>query len=148
VKSPEPSTFEEAVASFESLLRENGYVANLIWAEPRDLILSGRRRIYVRLPVSATNLDCVRERFTSGMSTGRGITFGTICKLQHATCCYAWTPATETERETHLMSSGLKLSVGVDQSRFTGSTIKSWSRWQLLKIRYRRYSTLKKQLFG
>jgi hypothetical protein len=148
MRTPEPSTFEEAVANFETLLREKGYVANLIWVEPRDLILSGRRSIYVRLPVSATNLDCVRERFTSGMSTGRGIAFGTICELSHATCCYAWTPDTQTEKETHLMSSGLKLSVGADQSRLTGTAIKSWICWQLLKIRYRRYSALKKQLFG
>ncbi len=148
MRTPEPPTFEEAVASFERLLREKGYVANLIWVEPGDLVLSGQRGIYVKLPVSATNLDYVRERFTSGLSTGRGITFGTICELQNATCCYAWTPAGQAERETHLMSGGLKLSVGTDGSRFTGTAIKSWSRWQLLKIRYRRYSALKKQLFG
>lgn len=145
---PEPQTFEEAVAGFEGFLCQNGYSANLIWVEPSDLVLSGRREIYVKLPVSAENLTRARKRFAAGMSAGIGITFGTICELQNATCCYAWKPNNHAERESHLMGDGLKLSAGTGLSRITGTPIRSWARWQLLKIRYRQYSDLNQQLFG
>lgn len=148
MRTPEPQNFEDAVASFESFLRQNGYAANLIWVEPSDLILRGERGIYVKLPVSAKNLAYVRKRFASGMSSGMGIAFRAICDLERATCCYAWAPDNQAERESHLMGSGLKLSAATGLSRFTGTAIKSWSRWQLLKIRYHRYSKLKQQLFG
>jgi hypothetical protein len=146
--TPEPQTFEEAVARFKGFLRQNGYSANLIWVEPSDLLLSGRRIIYVKLPVSAGNLNSARTRFATGMSAGIGVTFGTICELQNATCCYAWTPNDHTEKETHLMGDGLKLSVRIGTPRITGTPIRSWAHWQILKIRYRQYSNLNQQLFG
>ena len=52
----EPQSFEEAVARFEVFLKENGYSQTLIWVEPADLVLPGRRAIYVRVPVPSRNL--------------------------------------------------------------------------------------------
>ncbi len=96
----EPQTFEEAVSRFEEFLRKNGYSPTLMWVEPADLVLPGRRAIYVRVPVPSRNLEQARKRFVSGMTKGLGITFGTICDLPNATCCYVWVPKDQSSNKS------------------------------------------------
>jgi len=144
----EPQSFEEAVARFEVFLKENGYSANLIWVEPSDLVLSGQHSIYVKLPAPTNNLTRARDRFKRGISDGLGITFGTICDLSNATCCYAWVPKDEIDQQYHLMGRGLKVTAGTGLSRLNGIVVGSQLRWWLLKLRYRRHSRLAETLFG
>lgn len=143
---PEPQTFDEAMSLFQDFLRKNGYSANLIWVEPVDVVLPGRREVYVKLPTTVQNLGRARERFTAGMSKGLGVTFGTICELTNATCCYARIPKDLLEQERHVMGSGLKLHVLTD--RLTGVPVTNWFRWQILKLRHRKRSEFKEVLFG
>jgi hypothetical protein len=140
--------FDEAVSRFEAFLRQNGYPTELVWVEPADLVLPGRRAIYVKLPVPENNLVQARNRFTTAMSTGLGITFGTICELGTTTCCYAWSPKDRTEQQEHLMGSGLKLSAKTGSSRLTGIAVRNWAQWQFLRLHHRRRSGLKPHLFG
>lgn len=142
----EPQSFEEAVARFEVFLKENGYSANLIWVEPSDLVLSGQHSIYVKLSAPTTNLSRARDRFERGISDGLGITFGTICDLRNATCCYAWSPEDEIDQQYHLMGRGLKVTARPD--RLNGIIVGSRFRWRCLRFRYRRYSRLRETLFS
>jgi hypothetical protein len=144
----EPQTFEEAVARFEVFLKENGYSVTLIWVEPADLVLPGRRAIYVRVPVPSRNLEHARMRFVSGMTEGLGVTFGTICDLPNATCCYAWVPKDRKQQQEHLMGPGLKISAKTDSSRVPGIYVANAIRWQLLKLRYRNRTEMTQDLFG
>ena len=73
MSNTEPQTFEEAVSRFEIFLRENGHSATLLWVEPADLVLPGRRAIYVRVPVPSRNLEQAHKRFVSGMTEGLGV---------------------------------------------------------------------------
>jgi hypothetical protein len=144
----EPQSFEEAVSRFEVFLKENGYSASLIWVEPSDLIPSGQHSIYVKLPVQTTNLTRACDRFKRGISDGLGITFGTICDLSSATCCYAWVPKDQIDQQDHLMGRGLKITARTGSSRLNGILVGSQLRWWLLKLRYRRQSRLRETLFG
>ena len=128
-----------------TFLKENGHSANLIWVEPSDLVCCGRNSIYVKLPVPTTNLSTARNRFDHGISTGLGVTFGTICDLRDATC---WVPKDKTEQQYHLMNGDLKMSAWAEPSRFKGIIVGTPFRWWLLKLRYRRPSRLRDSLFG
>jgi hypothetical protein len=144
----EPQTFEEAVSRFEDFLRQNGYSTSLVWVEPADLVLPGRRAIYVKVPVPSTNFERAHQRFTSGMSEGLGVTLGTICELQNATCCYTWVPRNRTEQQEHLMGSGLKVSARTDSARIPGIPVTNPVRWQLLKLHHRKRAVMRQHLFG
>jgi hypothetical protein len=143
----EPQTFEEAISRFKDFLRQNGYSTSLVWVEPTDLVLPGRRVIYVKVPVPSTNFDRACHRFTSGMSDGSGVALGTICELQSATCCYAWVPKDRTEQQEHLMGTGLKLSAKTDYSRIPGIPVTNSIYWQLLKVRHRKRVSMMQYLF-
>jgi hypothetical protein len=144
----EPQTFDDAVSHFEDFLRHSGYSSTVIWVEPSDLVLRGRRAIYVKVPVSSRNLERARERFVFGMSEGLGVTFGTVCELPNATCCYAWVPKDRDEQQEHLMGSGLKVSAKTDSSKVPGIHVTNSICWQLLKLRYRKTAEMTQHLFG
>jgi hypothetical protein len=144
----EPQTFEDAVAQFKEFLRENGYSANVVWVEPTDLVLPGRHAIYVKMPPPSRNVEYARRRFAFGMSEALGVTFGTICELQNATCCYVWVPKSRTEQQEHLLGPGLKLSAQSVTSRVPGIPVANPVQWQLLKILHRKRSDFRQHLFG
>ena len=146
MSTTEPQTFEQAVSRFEDFLRQNGYLTSLVWVEPADLLLPGRRAIYVKVPVPSKNLERARERFTSGMSEGLGVALGTICELPSTTCCYVWVPKDRAEQQEHLMGCGLKLSAKT--ARIRGIPVTNPVHWQLLKLRHRKRAGLKQDLFG
>jgi hypothetical protein len=56
-----------------------------------------------------------------GGDTGRANTFGTICDLPNATCCYAWSPKDRKEQQGPLMGSGLKISAKTDSCQVSAS---------------------------
>jgi hypothetical protein len=143
---PEPQTFDEAISLFQDFLRQNGYSANLLWVEPADVLIPFQGEIYVRLPVSTTNVDHARHLFTRGISSGLGIRFGTICALRNATCCHAWVPKDLVEQERRLMGVGLKLQAKTD--RLTGTEVKNWFRWLVLQLCHRKFTSLNEILFG
>jgi hypothetical protein len=143
----EPESFEEAVSRFEVFLTENGYSTNLIWIEASELVLSSQHSIYVKLPAPARNLSHARDCFERGRANGLGVNFGTIRELRNATCCYAWVPKDEVNQQNHLMGRGLKLTAKTGSSRLTGVIVKSQFHWWFLKLRHRRHSDLRDDLF-
>jgi len=145
---PEPKTFADAVSRLEEFLRQNSFSVNLIWVEPANLILSGRRSIYVKVPVPSGNLERARDRFAMGMGEGLGIALGTICELPDATCSYAWVPKDRKEQQEHLMGPGLKVSAAKGSPRISGIRVTNPIHWQLLKLRHRKRAGLRQHLFG
>ncbi len=93
------ATFEEASARFRKFLADNGYPDKLVWVTPQDVLFTRSRRLYIKVPVTDHNLRGVRELFEAAMKAQSGISFSTVCKLGDATCCRAWVPANEDERQ-------------------------------------------------
>jgi hypothetical protein len=148
IMADEPQTFEEAVSRFRNFLNENGYSADITWVESTDLVVSdGKRLIYVKLPAPARNAACALSRFERGMKEGRGVSFGTVCALANSTCCYAFVPKDEAEREQHFMGTGLKISARSGPYTPIGMIVTSRLRWWFLRFRHRGYSRIRESLF-
>ncbi len=135
------STFEESCVRYSQFLRSNGYPGELIWVNQQDILLTTRRLIYVRLPVSEGNRKVVHDLFNKAMREQSGISFSTVCALDAATCCRAWVPADEEERQRAMCPKDLKLSVAAASSRLPGKAVRSALLWRYLRVHYRKLQT-------
>jgi hypothetical protein len=142
------ANFEESVARYEKFLKENGYPPRVVWVRWRDVLLTGRRQIFVRTPVPTTNEGLARTAFNDGIAKKLGILFATVCEMDGVTCCRAWVPADEDEAERSLMPEGLKLSVTTGESRLYGKAVTNRIGWFWLKLKYRQCQHLKDFLFS
>jgi hypothetical protein len=47
--------FDGALARFRAFLQQNNYSENVVWVMPEDILLTGKRSLYVRVPIPAEN---------------------------------------------------------------------------------------------
>jgi hypothetical protein len=94
------SNFESAQERFREFLLRTGYPKELTWVTPGDVLLGGRKLIYVKLPVPSSNLARARDLFELGMLRQLGVLFKAMGEIDGATCCYVWAPADESESRT------------------------------------------------
>jgi hypothetical protein len=47
--------FDGAQARFRAFLKQNNYSENVIWVMSEDILLTGKRFLYVRVPIPAEN---------------------------------------------------------------------------------------------
>jgi hypothetical protein len=137
--------FEVQVAIFQQFLRANQYSDKIVWILPQDLLLTGKRLFYARIPVSKLRDVVARQTFEKGIAQGRGVLLGTLFELQGTSFCYVWVPANDDEAARSLMPTGVKLSIRTD--RISVTTVRSLLLWWCLKIRFRQKQALKKELF-
>jgi hypothetical protein len=143
----EPRDFDQTVGQFRIFLEKNGYSREIAWIEPDDLLLSGKRLVYIKAPLPARNEEKARHSFESGMSTQIGVWFREICEAGGITFCHAWAPQTRSEAQNVLMGTGLKMSVKIDVGRMPGEAVSSRLRWLYLRFKYRAKQALKIDLF-
>jgi hypothetical protein len=141
----EKPNFEAAVTKFQEFLKANHHSDEITWVQPDDVLLTGEKLVYVRVPNQKTAREIARKTYEEGMPRRRGVLFRTICDLGSTTCSHAWTPENDDEAEGLLMPEGLKLTIQAD--RIKGVSIKSGVQWAYLRIRYRRKQNLRKELF-
>jgi hypothetical protein len=137
--------FDESLAKFQQFLETNGYPREVVWVTPDDLIVTGERLIYIRVPVSSKNEVQARTLFEQGTTRQMGVLFDTICVGGNETFCCAWVPPDEDQAERALMPKQLKLSAKVD--KVGGTPVRSRLQWFLLRLRYWKYQNLKNSLF-
>jgi hypothetical protein len=94
--------------------------------------------MYVRTPIPDRNLNAVRDLFDTAMKGQLGISFSTVCIIDSATCCKAWVPADEDERQRAMCSRDLKLSAAIGTSLLPGKPVRSQLLWWYLRFRYRK----------
>ena len=140
-------TFEDSISEFRAFLRKNGYLEKVAWVEPEDVLLSGRRLIYIREPVPETNEQHVRQLLALSQSSHRGILFETICAIRDTTYAFAWTPRDAAEAGRRLMGDGLKMSATTGLGKVPGKVVRSRLRWKYLQWALRRKQRNKNQLF-
>jgi hypothetical protein len=143
--SEQSANFEDAVAKFQEFLRTSLYSGEIVWVEPDDVLLTGKRLVYVRVASQTLREKTVRKTYDEGMPQRRGVLFRTICDLGGKTCSHVWAPRSNDEAEGLLMPVGLKLSVQTDKIR--GVSVKSAIWWAYLRIRYGRKQVLREWLF-
>jgi hypothetical protein len=144
------ASFGATVARFQEFLGQNQYPENILWLMPGDVLLSGKRFVYVRIPISAANEMKVREIYDEGVANGRGLLMSTICEMESSTCCYVWYPRSQEEEPQGLWphDGSVKLSAQMDSSRVLGKPVKSRLLWALLRLGNRRKQNLKEFLFS
>jgi hypothetical protein len=141
------SSFEDSLSEFREFLQKNDYPEKLAWVEPGDVLLSGRRLIYVRVPVPEINEQRVRRQFDLSQNSHKGILFGTICAIEDTTYAYVWMPHDATEAERNLMSDGLKMSAKTGLGKVPGRAVHSRLWWAYLQWALSGTQQDKNQLF-
>ena len=66
--STKSSGFDAAVARFRAFLKANNYSENIVWVMPEDILLTGKRFLYVRVPIPADNERRIRRMYDEGMT--------------------------------------------------------------------------------
>lgn len=141
------SSFDDSLVEFREFLKKNDYPQRVEWVRPENILLSGRRVIYVKLPVSMGNEQQVRQLFEISRSNHKGILFGTICAANETTYAYAWSPSDEAEAERGLIGDGLKMSAKVGDSAVPCKTVRNPFRWALLRLILGQKQQFRSQLF-
>jgi hypothetical protein len=141
------SNFDKAQERFRDFVFKCGYPRELIWIAPSDVLLTGNKLIYVKLPVPENNLLRARELFEFGMHRQLGVLFKAVCDIGGVSCCYVWAPADESESRYALMGRDLKMSARVEESKIPNRSVRSQLHWHLLKILHGRKQAMKHQLF-
>jgi len=115
---------------------------------PEDVLLSGQRLLYVKLPIPNSNGECARTLFEAAMKGHSGVTFKAVCETDHATLCAVWVPTDDSERQYAMCSkTDLKMSAATGNSKIRGKDVRSGLLWRFLQLRYRKNQSLKDQLF-
>jgi hypothetical protein len=141
----EKTNFEDSVTKFQEFLKANQYSGDIVWVQPDDVLLTGKRLVYVRVSVPNAREKLTRQIYEEGMGRQRGVLFGTICEVGGTTCAYVWAPGSDDEAARALMPVGLKMSAKTDKIR--GISIKSGVWWAYLRVRYSRKQALREELF-
>jgi hypothetical protein len=112
----ENTNFEDAVAKFQEFLKTNQYSGEITWVQPGDVLLTGKRQLYIRVSSQEARQKMARTTYEDGMPRRRGVLFRTICDLGSTTCSHVRAPASDEEAQRLLMPAGLKLSVQTEQN--------------------------------
>jgi hypothetical protein len=111
-------SFEESCSRYRDFIAENGYPRDLVWITQKDVLLSGKRFLYVRLPIPESNREHARALFDAAMKEQSGVSFRKVCETEHATLCSVWVPADGSERQYAMCSQkDLKMSAANGESR-------------------------------
>ena len=137
---------DQAVQRFQNFLANQGYSPNVVWIEPSDLFLTGRKLIYVHHPCLENAANLARNTFDQGLAFGNGVVLKGLFPKKHATYSFVWFPQDRVEAEYALVSKGVKLEVSLSQA-FSAVIIRNDERWRLLKKRHRGVQFMKDDLF-
>ena len=142
--------FGTTAARFTEFLEQNKYPAKIQWLMPEDVLLSGKRLLYVRVPIPTTNEMNARNTYDEAVRNGLDLLMSTICEMGDSTCCYVWAPKGPEEEPQGLWSNdgGVKFSARTEASRVIGKPVKSRLCWAFLKSQHRSKQNLKDFLFS
>ena len=142
--------FDGAVARFRVFLKQNNYSENVVWVMPDDILLTGHRVFYVRVPIPTEREKRIRRNYDDGVKTGRGLVMGTVCKTNQSSFCYLWYPRSAQEVPLGLWPTDgeLKLSATEESSSCAARPIDNRVLWILLKLWHHRKQSFKDFLFS
>ena len=132
--------FEDAVTRFRDFLGSQGYPTQIVWITPGDVLLTGRRLVYLRVLDPEQNLSLARKEYEEGIADDFGVTLSSFCDCGKSSYCYVWHPHDKDEAQRALMpaDSGLKLSATIRSPQPIARQISNRILWWLLELKYRR----------
>ena len=93
------ASFEESCGRFCEFLIRNGYPGEIVWITSDDLLVTGRRLFYVRLPNPDRGRVDARARFEEAAKKQSGVSFRAMFETDHRSLCTVWVPIDDSERE-------------------------------------------------
>ena len=128
--------FDAAVARFQQFLSANNYSEKIVWVTPENVLTTGKRFIYVRVPIPLSNEVKARRMYDQGLAGGRGLLMSTVCRMNASTYCYIWFPKSVEEVPQGIWphDGSLKLSARDKSSSPAVSADREGALWSLLKI--------------
>ena len=139
--------FSEAVARFKGFLAANGYPPSLVWVRPQDVLFTGTKQVFLRIPSPSGNEQRAQDDFETGMKRQMGVVFATLCQMNATSYCYTWVPANEDESGRHLMPRDVKFSATIGESMLKANAVQNHITWLWLKLKLRKHQEFKKGLF-
>lgn len=148
--NPEKPNFETARAQFQEFLGKCEYSQKIIWLMPEDVLVSGERFVYVRIPVPTLNEAKVCQMYDEGMARGCGVLMSTICEMPDSTCCYVWFPKDGEEGHQGLWpkDGSVKMTAKMKLARISGRAVRNPLLWAWLRLRCRAKQGAKNLLFS
>ncbi len=142
--------FGAAVARFQQFLEANNFSERIVWVMREDVLTTGKRYIYVRVPIPAVNEVKACRMYNEGLTQGRGLLMSTVCRMNASTYCYIWFPKSVEEVPQGIWpyDGSLKLSAREKSSSPAARPIRDGVSWTLLKFCHRRNQPLKDFLFS
>ena len=142
-------TFEEAVTRFQRFLADNGYAREIVWVEPQDVLVTGTRKTYVRVPAPLEREKRAREMYEAVMKLDCGLRMATFAESAEASYCYLWGWPADHEKDPQLWPRrGLFMSALQRDSRGRAEPVRNWLRWAWLSWRFRAKRKLKGLAFS
>jgi hypothetical protein len=144
----EKANFEAAVKEFREFLEKGGLPGNIVWVWPEDVLATGKRFVYVRVPVPEGNAVRAREMHEAVMAADCGLRLDTLCEVDGVTCCYLWGwPKDHEEQPQSWPFHGLMMSVKKGSSRIPGKPVRNGLRWAWLTWWHRSKQGTKELMF-
>jgi hypothetical protein len=141
--------FDEAVKRFVGMLGAEGCGERIVWVWPEDVLVTGKRVVYVRMPVAERNEIRARKMYDEVMRLDCGLRMKDVCVGQDVTYCTLWGRPEEHAKEPQLWPGrGLMMSVTEESSRVVARPVRSEMRWRFLRWWYRERQGMKEVLFS
>lgn len=140
-------TSESALERFRAFLQQHGFPPQFEWLMPEQ-VTARPGALYVRETLSSDDRGA-REAFDTATAQNRGVLFQALFCNDAVTFCHAWLPLNDDESQRYLMPQhGLKMSVPDGEHRPKVYTVSGHFQWLFLRLRYRKYDTLRNLLFN
>lgn len=142
--------FGAASARFQRFLRANNYSERILWVMPEDVLMTGNRFVYVRVPIPDVNELKARQIYEEGLAQGRGLVMSTVCRMSASTYCCIWVPKSVEEVPQGIWphDGGVKLYAKDKSSIPAGRPITHGVLWTLLRFWHRKKQRLRNVLFS
>jgi hypothetical protein len=142
--------FTDAVTQFQHFLSQNNYCDTIAWVMPADVLLTGKRYLYVRVPIPQGNERRACKLYDEGMAKGRGVLMSTICRMNRSTYCHVWFPKSDADVPAGIWPSdgGLKFSAISKSLQLAGRPVRDRGLWTLLNLWHWKNQELKNYLFS
>ena len=141
------ASFDEAVEQFGKFLAENDYSREISWIWPEDLLLTGRRFVYVRMPLPEESTRKAMRVYEEVVPRDLGLKMAALCEMGGVTYCYLW-GMPQDHRTDPQGWPGRSLMMSARTDRITARRVQSRLYWKWLSWWHRDKQGLKEFMFS
>ena len=135
-----PETLEAATQRFSDFLVRGAWPAQICWLTRDDLLVVSPNYHFLVRPRRSAGLEEAEANYAIGLERRLGIALEAMCASEEETFAHVVVPEDDLDRQSRLMSKGLKLSHPIGRRKVT-VVLSGW-RWNILASRYAEQSKM------